>query len=151
MTSGGFGGLHFTFSTILDQLMWPVCSEDATLRFFSSSCFWIELLLIMVNVNGRSDECVVRLTVKDILAPLWLVLGQQDAWYYRQVNLENWACASFCSFDTVHIQVDGFIVCSWKTGIQLFTISLDCCWCLLVFMCFTYFLYCQYFQSLGKK
>ena len=74
------------------------------------SRFWIELPLTIADENGRSDECVVRLTIEDILAHLWLLSGQQDAWYYRPVNLENWVCASLCNFGTVLVQVDVFII-----------------------------------------
>ena len=60
-------------------------------------------------MDGRTDECVVRFTMEDILAHLWLLSGQKDVWYYRQENLENRACASFCNVDTVHVQVGVFI------------------------------------------
>ena len=43
----------------------------------------------MADANSRSDECVVRLMVEEILAHLRLLSGQKDAGYYRQVDLEN--------------------------------------------------------------
>ena len=65
----------------------------------------------MVAVNGRSDEFVVRLTMEDILAHLHLLPGQKDAWYYKQVNLENWACASFCTLTECMFSGSGCVYC----------------------------------------
>ena len=60
--------------------------------------------------------------VMDVLRGRWwkifsLICGhykvKKDAWCYTrygQVNLENGVCATFCNFNTVHVQVDVFIV-----------------------------------------
>ena len=43
----------------------------------------------MADANGRSDECVVRLTMEDISAHLRLLPDQKDVLYRRQANLGN--------------------------------------------------------------
>ena len=66
---------------------------------------------MVVGMNSRSDECVARLMI-DILAEFRLLSGQKDAWYYRQMDLENWVCAGVCNCDTVHVQMSvPIIVC----------------------------------------
>ena len=72
---------------LVPYLMRLVCFEAETLRFFVC-VFQIKLPLNMADANGRSDACVVKLTLKDILAHLQLLSGKKDAWN-RQVNLEN--------------------------------------------------------------
>ena len=115
--------------------MWPVCLEAAIWRIFS--CFWIEWPLIMAEVIGGSYESVVKLRMEGIFAHLQLLLGQKDVWYYIQVNLENWVCASFCL--TWHILgsdgCDNCCLCSWKKWV--ITVPLNCCWSTVLLLSIT--------------
>ena len=36
--------------------------------------------------------------------------GKEDAWFDWQVNLQNWACASFFNFDTLRVRVGDWVI-----------------------------------------
>ena len=121
-------------------LMWPVCFKATNFRrlflWFFFSCFWIELPLIKVDANGRSNDCVIRLTTRDTLAHLWLLYSQKDVWDYRKVRTECLlVCAILiqCMFRWVCLSL-----CGWKTGLQRFLWTaagvLLYSWCVFFFL-----------------
>ena len=66
MNSGGFSGLHSSTMLNVTSVLW-------------SQNFFLKIRFLNQDVNGRSNECVVWLTIKDILAHLPLLSGQKDA------------------------------------------------------------------------
>ena len=104
-------------------------------------------------MNGRSDECAVRLTIEDVLAHLQhyqvkRMLDITHRWVLRTECVLVSATLTPCMFRWVRLSLSVLVkLKNWGM-----VVSLNCCWCTAVFfMCFCFLNVFRIFSAQVEK